>query len=189
MSLNLTYRDLQDIVEGRLERFETLYDDLPKDGSPRDYMEDDGRRYNWFHFRDTRTGKEYEFQYVWHSEFSSTFPECMLSDLPEGINIVSVSEVNPPKPKPVMEEKELSPSQQADKELMARYNEVLPQCVPFTTLRSAKIKSDDLRQIFALLSTKKFSMIDIRSVIIPICIEKRIEMNSFWRFIQRKRRP
>lgn len=184
--LKLTYQDLKDILSERFERFNVTFDSIPYgDGeNPNDYMEDDGRQYRIAEFTDIETGKEYRFQYSWHSEWETIFPEALMME-PEGVEWVKESIINPPKP--VIEpEVVLTAEQMADKNLWKRYQETEGKR-EFTTLKNAGLKKSDIEEICRFLKTS-FNIYQLRAKIIPICIEHKLEERSFWNYIQANRR-
>lgn len=177
--LELTYNELKDITYERLKRFKVTSNCIPE-GNPNDYIEDDGRQYRVCEFKDKITGKEYSFQYIWHSEFDHYFPESFLSE-PDGIKFVKVSVIN--SPVEVKEQiPELAQEQIEDKVLCERYREIEVQ--PFINLKESKIPRSVIDDICEFLNTPPYSMIGIRKKIYPVCIDYKVEQKSFWRYIQ-----
>ena len=181
--LQLTYKDLEDIVQEAFDRFEVLYNDIPKHGHSSDYIEDDGRQFRVFDFKDTETDTTYSFSYVWHAEWGFDFPASLFSH-PHGVEIVQESIINPPKPVEPEPEPELSAEQLADKQLMEEYNRT--EVVEFNP-KTSSIPVGVVDDILKFLETKKFSMFDLRKKIIPVCIEYQIEQKSFWTYLQNRR--
>jgi len=185
--LKLTYKELEDIVADDDERFEVLHDKIPYDSTdpddnPMNYIEDDGRQYRYFEFRDTVTGETYDFSYTWHSEWSTEFPLGFLGDPPKGIEFVKESVINPPKaPEPVVVV--LSPEAQADKELWARYK-ALEDSGELAEFKKGMVPTKVINDIKKFLKTTKFSMYELRAKLIPVCIEYKVKQKSFWQFIQ-----
>lgn len=185
--LKLTYKELEDIVADDDERFEVLHDKIPYDSTdpkddPMNYIEDDGRQYRYFEFRDTVTGETYNFSYTWHSEWSTEFPLSFLGDPPVGIEFVKESVINPPKaPEPVVEI--LSPEAQADKDLWAQYKE-LESAGVMREFAKGMVPTKTIKELKVFLKTQKFNMYELRAKFIPVCIEHKVEQKSFWQFIQ-----
>ena len=183
--LLLTEDELNAIMDEELERFNVLYDDIPKEGHSRQYIEDDGRQYRYFEFEDTQTGQVYNFSYVWYPDWG--FELGSIIGQHNGIVFVQNSVLNlldepavitPPPP-------ELTPEQLADRELWARYEAIESEVTPMG--RDKKIPKEIITNIINFLKNGKFNMYQLRAMIIPVCIEYKIEHKSFWEFIQIKR--
>lgn len=170
---------------GEFDRFQILYDDIPRDGHSSLYIEDDGRQYRYFEFKDTTTGEVYNFSYVWHSEFPFNPSTDIMDDL-DGIVIVNQSVLKLIEEPPVVVPPEpiLSAEEIADKELWAKYNAVLSEMTPMNP--SKKVPKAVISDIIAFLKTD-FNMYQLRAKILPVCITYRIEHKSFWEYIQVKR--
>ena len=184
--LQLTYRDLENIIREYYDRFTVLHHGIPYGNgeNPNDYLEDDGRQYRTVDFKDNETGKEYYLQYVWHPEWDYDFPACLLIS-PKGVEFVEVSVINPPKPK-VEEEVVLTSEQIADTDIWKKYLD-MPEKQQFTTLKAAGLTKADIDDICIFLMSP-FNIYRLRSRIIPICIEKGLEEKSFWNYIQKQSR-
>lgn len=86
--IKLTYRDIDNLINYRFDeelfedRFEIIFDDIPfyhpdhtpsKGETHRDYLEDDGREYRIFTFKDNITNIEHTINYIYNSEFPNDF--------------------------------------------------------------------------------------------------------------------
>lgn len=182
--LKLTYKDLEDILCENFDRFEVLYNDIPKDGHSSQYIEDDGRQLRYFEFKDTLTKKTYSFSYVWHAEYDYDFPLSFLGDPPEEIEFVETSIINPPAPVEPEPEPKLTAEQLFDKELMAQYDE--------TDVQEFNVKDDliplsVIDDLLKFLKTEQFSMYDLRRKVYPVCIKYGVEQKSLWTYLQKAR--
>lgn len=198
MPLQLTIRELEQLVEDRLpgklaERFEILWDDIPigipgtePDGSrPSDYIEDDGRQLRWFHFRDKETGEEYDFSYTWHADYNVDLTYGILGDMPDGIEIVEVSVLNPPappKPEPI---KVKTPEELADELVWAPYR-ALEAAGEIRDWTKGLVPAKRVKELKEWLKAPgSFQTIyELRAKIIPVCVEFKVEHKSFWGHLQ-----
>lgn len=185
--LKLTYKELHDITYENIDRFEVLYNDIPKDGHSSQYIEDDGRQMRYFEFKDKETGIEYNFSYIYHSEWDYEFPLSFLST-PTGIDFVNDSVINP---KVIIKEvevkKKLSEKEIIDEELVIKYNAVDTKKMNESEIKKL-VPSIIIKDLINFLkSNEKFTLLDLRAKILPVCTEFGIDMNSFWSFIQKKR--
>lgn len=184
--LLLTYKELALITTEDLDRFEVIYNDIPKDGHSSLYIEDDGRQFRYFKFKDIETNLEYSFSYVWEPEWRTEFPSAFLGDPPAGISFVANSVLYPDyTSKAIDPPKVLSPAEQADTDLMARYRAIEHTTLDFKDY-SKIVPKATVKDILQFLKTAKFSMLDLRAKIIPVCIEYNINDKSFWAYLQRK---
>lgn len=184
--LQLTGKELTAIMWEEFERFTVLYDDIPKEGHSSQYIEDDGRQYRYFEFKDNLTGEVYDFSYVWHSDFPFNHKTDILGSH-EGIVFVeqSVLKLIEEPPVVVPPEPVLTAEQIADKELWDKYNAVVSEMTPMGP--SKKVPRAVIADILAFLKGKEFNMYQLRAKILPVCIEYKIEHKSFWAFLQVKR--
>jgi hypothetical protein len=190
MTLQLTKKELQLLVCGDLDdRFEEIFNDIPfyhedhvrtKGETHRSYVEDDGREYRWYIFKDTQTGIEYTINYTFNPEWDNDF-----TDLPKGIEIVEKSVLFPEVPV-VVPAPVLTPEQQANADMWAQYRAIEAECNVVEKKEKLKVPSTKIKEILAFLKTKKFSMMDLQNLIIPVCIEYKLEQKSFWTWIQVK---
>ena len=192
--LKLTHKEVEKLINNRLdtERFEEVFNDIPmyhpehvmqKGETHRSYIEDDQREYRWYIFKDTVTGVEHCINYTYHPEWPND-----LMDTPESIEIVANDEdsdiyVKPiPVPAPV-----LTPFQKTIEDLFAPYKAIESECrivIPKEKLNVPKAKIDE---VLALLKGS-YLLPDLLKLVIPICIEYRIEEKSFWQWLQVKRK-
>ena len=190
-TLNLTKKNLDDFVNNKLpERFQEIFDDIPmyhpehvieKGETHRQYTEDDGREYRWFIFKDTKTNIEYCLNYTYNSDWPND-----IMDVPSSIKIVDKEEDSDvyEAPKPVIiPETILTPEQQADKELWAKYEAVEGK----KTIDEHKVPAKVIKELCSFLKAGNFNMYQLRSKIIPVCIEFKVEQQSFWNHLQQKR--
>lgn len=179
--LQLTSREINDIISDNIDRFELIMEGLPKDDDVDKYIEDDGRQYRLCEFKDTETNETYYFQYVSYPDMYSDFP-CDFLIVPEGITIVPISVIDPPKPvipEPIV----LTAEQKADKELWNKYLQT--DHVPFVNPRTHKIPNTIITDICVFMKNSQFSMIQLRAKLIPVCIEYKVEQKSFWNWLQK----
>lgn len=191
-TLKLTKKDLDNFINNKLpERFEEIFDDIPmyhpdhtiqKGETHRQYVEDDGREYRWFIFKDTKTDIEYCINYTYSPEWPND-----LMDYPSSITIVEKTEdsdvYNPPKPV-VVPEPVLSPEEKADKELWKKY-EAVEGKKKFEDLENP-IPKKVVKDITDFLKLGSFNMYQLRAKIIPVCIEYQVEQQSLWQHVQKK---
>lgn len=194
-TLKLTHKEVEKLINNRLntERFEEVFNDIPmyhpdhvieKGETHYQYQEDDGRQYRWFIFKDTVTGVEYCINYIYHPEWPND-----LMDTPDSIEIVTNDEDSDiyVKPVPVVEpEKVLTPEAQADKDLWAKYQAMKHECRAVEPKERLKVPKDRIDEILNLLKTKNFNAIQLRAVVVPVCIEYKLEDVTFWSWIQSK---
>lgn len=185
--LQLTYKDLHSILDGDIDRFKVLYDDIPKDEHSSNYIEDDGRQYRIVEFLDTQTNETYNFNYCWNNTWGYEFPIDLMGTV-EGVEFVNTSEFTEP-PKVVVEPvKELTAILVLNNELTARYLLIKAECSELNP--RSKSKNSPIPKIKELIDwmhqINSFSLLDLRVRILPICIEYKIDMDSTWRYIQSK---
>jgi hypothetical protein len=191
MTLQLTKKELHRLVSGDLdERFEEIFNDIPfyhedyvrsKGETHRSYVEDDGREFRWYTFKDTQTGIEYTINYTYHPEWDND-----ITDLPSGIEIVEKSVLFPEVPV-VVPAPVLTPEQQANADMWAQYRAIKSECKVIEKKEKLQVPSAKIKEILAFLKTSKFSLMDLQNLIIPVCIEYKLEEKSFWQWIQVKR--
>lgn len=192
--LKLTSKEVEKLVNNRLntERFEEVFDDIPmyhpdhvmeKGETHRLYIEDDNRQYRWYIFKDTVTGVEHCINYTYHPEFPND-----VMDTPDSIEIVETPEESDIYVKPVpVPEPALTTFQQTIADLWAPYKAIASECqlvVPKQKLNVPKAKIDE---VLALLKGS-YTLPDLLKLVVPICIEYRIEEKSFWHWLQVKRK-
>lgn len=201
----ITWKELRDLIAGGYDRFEIIQNSIPIDDEEdrSNYIEDDGREYRFFHFKDLKTDEEYGFSYVWHREHPFDH-YSILSDLNEcGIKIVAEStqeldryqahgwdnpEPLPAVTEPIVPEVVLTPEQQADKELCDAYHavEAAENLQPDDISNISDIPQADINAILKFLRTEtKFSLIDLRKLLFPLCIKYKVHQKSLWAHIQR----
>jgi hypothetical protein len=172
------------------DRFEEIFNDIPfyhedyvrtKGETHRSYIEDDGREYRWYIFKDTQTGIEYTINYTFNPEWDND-----ISDLPKGIEIVDKSVLFPEVPV-VIPAPVLTPEQQANADMWAQYRAIKSECKVVEKKEKLKVPSAKIKEILAFLKTSKFSLMDLQNMVIPVCIEYKLEEKSFWTWIQVKR--
>lgn len=200
MSLMITVSDLDKIVRGQIARFSVEFNDLPMympgykrsvDDTHRKFIEDDGREYRVLIFKDNETGKVYNLNYVYHSEFGNeygAFDGC------EGLTFVK----DPKQSDLYVEDKkaetikELEPVVQEQKnladKLKAQYYEMEGK------EKFKLVKSNDVIQVpvsvindlKSFMKTKKFNLYELQARIFKICIDYKLEQKSFWQWFQIK---
>lgn len=193
--LKLTEKELEGFVSGNLpERFEEVFNDLPcyhadaplKAGeSHRMYIEDDGREFRWFIFKDTKTGAEYNLNYTYHPDW----PGYIYSK-PDNIVYVKNKEESDiyVAPEPVIEKVVvLNEVQQRDKELLDEYETIKDECRKVIPKEKLEVPKEKIKELLDLLKQKYFTIQQVRALAYPICIEYRLESVSFWHWVQVKR--
>lgn len=193
--LKLTSKQVNELINNRYddERFEEIFNDIPmyhpdhviqKGERHTDYM-DDSREYRWLVLKDLQTGTEYCINYTYNPDWPND-----LLDLPDSIEVVedekesSIYEA----PIPVVEpEPVLSPEAQADKDLWNKYLAVKDECRIVIKKEKINVPSAVIKEIIRFLKEEKFNAYQLREKIIPVCIEYKLEQNSFWHWIQVKR--
>ena len=179
--LKVTNNELIDIISGDDDNYEIITNGLPLEDQHL-YKEDDGREFHIVEFIDKRTNEEYYFQYIWHPEYTTNFKYDFLVK-PKNIEIVSVSVINPPIDV-VPKEPELTEEQKEDKKLWQLYLDT-PDKEQFISIKKSGIDKKIIDDILQKLSGP-FSIIQLRAIIIPVCIKYKLEQKSFWNFIQKK---
>lgn len=194
-TLKMTKKEVDKLINNRLniERFEEIFNDIPmyhpdhvieKGETHYQYQEDDGRQYCWYIFKDTLTDIEYCINYTYHPEW----PNDLIAT-PDSIKIVENEEDSDLyiKPEPIVEPVViLSPEKQADKDLTDAYNAIKSQCREVIPKEKLEVPKERIKQLLDLLKTTNFTIIDVRAIAYPICIEYKLEQKSFWRWIQVK---
>ncbi len=194
-TLKMTFKEVEDLINDRLdtERFEEVFDDIPmyhpdhvmeKGERHTDYIEDDGREYRLYIFKDTVTGVEHCINYTYNPEWPND-----VFDTPESIQIVEKDEDSDlyVKPEPVVVPEEiLTPEAKADKDLWAKYQAIKHECRQVEPKERLKVPKARIDEILNLLKTKSFNMYQLRAAVIPVCIEYKLEDVTFWRWIQSK---
>lgn len=195
--VKMTAKELDQFINGRLdtERFDEIFNDIPmyhpdhvieKGERHTDYIEDDGREYRWMIIVDKVTGLEHCINYTYNKEW----PNDIL-DTPDFIQIVEQEEDSDfyVKPVPVVvDEPVLSPEAHADKEMTAKYKAIESECVILPKKGKIPVPKEKIDEVLAFLKTKNWGILQLRAIIVPICIEYKVEQNSFWHWIQVKRK-
>lgn len=199
--LKLTEKELDNLINGKFsdtfsENFEEIFNDLPcyHESNPlqsgethRMYVEDDGREYRWFIFKDKQTGEEYCINYVYNSDWPND-----VIDVPKNIVIVKndneSSLYEDVKEKAVIvEEKVLTEEQKKDNLLKEQYDQIKDTCQKVEPKQKLKVPKVRIDEMLTLLKQERFTLYDVRAIAYPICIEYQIEADSFWKWIQVKR--
>lgn len=199
--LKLTFRELENVINGNFltDRFEVLFNAIPnseyfeEECDPDDYKEDDGREMRHAAFKDHLTGITHSFNYTYHPKFDD-FNEHSIMDMPNDIEIVSVSVLEEPKPKKKEPEPEpeLSPQETRIKAWFATLNEMESknELVEFditkTTVPKDTIKSDVTFYKKLVSGKTEASLLDIRERLLPTVIKHKTKINTYWNFLQTK---
>jgi hypothetical protein len=187
MALELTYADMESIIDGEFEdRFKIHSNKIPYDSTdptddPMNSIEDDGRQLRYFEFEDLQTGATYSFTYVWHGEWGFDVPHCILN-LPNSIVWIKESKINPPKPvvEPVVEK---TAEQLADEAVWAPYR-ALESAGELRKYAKGMVPEKLVRELRKWLKTERFNMYGLRAKFIPICVEYKVDQQSFWQYVQ-----
>ncbi len=194
-TLKLTAKEIDNLLNNKLQtdRFEEIFNDIPmyhpdhvieKGETHRDYM-DDGREYRWYIFKDTVTGEEHCINYTYNSEWPND-----LMDLPKSMQIVDNPEESDlyVAPVPVVEpEPVLTIEQRYDKDLWSKYQDIASECKVVEKKEKLKVPKATIDDILAFLKSEKFTILELRAKVIPVCIEYKLEEKSFWQWLQVKR--
>lgn len=194
-TLKMTFKEVEKLVNNKLDtdRFEEVFNDIPmyhpdhviqKGETHRSYIEDDHREYRWYIFKDNVSGIEHCINYTYNPEWPND-----VFDTPDSIEIVDNEEDSDlyVKPVPVVEPEEvLSAEAQADKELWAVYQAMKAHCRVVEPKERQPAPTARINAIISLMKTKSWNMYQLRAIIIPVCIEYKLEDVSFWRWIQAK---
>lgn len=195
--IKMTEKELDKLINGRLDtdRFEETFNDIPmyhpdhvieKGETHRSYIEDDGREYRWMIIVDKQTGNEHYINYTYNPEW----PNDILST-PDFIEIVERDEDSDfyVKPVPVVvAEHVLSPEAQADKDLCEQYKLIEAECTILPRTGKIPVPKEKIDEVLAFLKTKEWGVFQLRAIILPICIDHKVEQNSFWHWLQVKRK-
>lgn len=193
--VKMTAKELDKFINGRLdtERFDEIFNDIPmyhpdhiieKGERHSDYIEDDGREYRWMIIVDKVTGLEHCINYTYNKEW----PNDIL-DTPDFIQIVEKEEDSDfyVKPVPVVvPEKILTPEAQVSKDLWDTYRAMKHECRLVEPKERLKVPKARIDAILDLMKTKSYNMYQLHAVIIPVCIEYKLDDLTFWRWIQSK---
>ncbi len=181
-NLQLTYDEVSQIISGRIDRFKILFDDIPHEGSPNDYIEDDGRQLRSFEFKDLETGQVYEFGYVWHSDYPEQFPHSFLGPV-DNIDFVQTSVLFPPKPleKPTVV---LSEVEKAAKILWKQYEETEVKHIDKV---KKNIPTSDMDEVVDFFKNSTYNFLELRKTLITFCIKYEIEQISLLRYLQKRK--
>lgn len=191
--LHLTYEELEEIVCGNNPRFKVLFDHIPLPEVGETgyninlYMEKDGREYRQFHFIDTKTEKEYHLNYT-YAPYGWEFPDN-INDKPDDILFVDESVL---KEKPsvfnikFIKEKEFSLIGKQAKMLMRQYSKMTPkQKFNIETTDIPYKRLNEVRDSFKKLEKSgSYSFYDLQLLIIPVCLEYKIESGELWRWVR-----
>lgn len=187
--LEVTMRELENIIKCNefTDLFTVIHDGLPKPTADNfetydahDYMEDDGREYWIAHFKNNETGEEYQVNYVQYEHYN--FGEGIF-DPSDNIKIVEKSVLKKEVPKQEIVEPE-KPKTELDI-LSDKVKEMKEQGLmqPFDINRTT-IPEDEIKEVLRFLREESFSMLDLRSKIYPICVEHKVDTNSFWAYVR-----
>lgn len=197
--LKLTLRELENVINGNFltDRFEVLFNAIPnseyfeEECDPDDYKEDDGREMRHAAFKDHLTGITHSFNYTYHPKFDD-FNEHSIMDMPNDIEIVSVSVLEEAKPKKKEPEPELSPQQVRTKAMFATLNamkdrgELVKFDITNTSIPKTTIKADVKFYKDMVGGKIKASILDVRERLLPTVIDHKTEINTYWNFLQTK---
>lgn len=192
--LHLTRQEVTDLVNDVLDSkglFTEIYNDIPiyqkgyvlgEEETHRNHMESDGREHRRYIFKDSITGLEHDIYYIYQPQMAND-----VIDIPDSIEIVEESVLfkKEPDPEPEKEEESsLTPAQALDRQLMHEYYEIDSECKTF----DKKDKLEDvpeyrIDEVLNTLKGKTFNFFKLRSVLVPVCIEYRLNINSFWALI------
>lgn len=192
--IKLTNADIKEIQYDQHDLYDLVFDDIPfnhPDNEPekgethRDYIEDDGREYRWLTFTD-KAGKEYHFNYIYEPDFSFNY-KTSLFDINEtkdaGIEWVDKHEEDVSE---IVEKEEPKKELTEDEILWSKYNSIKIDCKEIPLTGRSGVPKAILDDVLTFVKTQQFSMIQLRAKIIPICIEHKWEVESFFKLIQKK---
>lgn len=192
--LKMTSKEIDKLINNLLDhdRIKETFNDIPiyhpdhvmeKGETHRNYI-NKGTEYRWFIFKDTLTGNEHCLNYNYNQEWPND-----IMYIPDSIQIVEKAEESDLyiKPAPVEVIKEiLSPEKQADQDLWNEYLAIKDTCSIVIPKEKLKVPKEKIDEILNLMKSKSFNIIQLRAVVIPVCIEYKLEEKSFWKWIQVK---
>lgn len=211
--MTLTHEDLELIAADEMDllnnRFQTVYNEIPLPKTPKelknwnrsDYINDKiGRELRTCVFKDVVTDKEYSFNYFYFKDMESSFPNHLIENSIKDFIIADQSSLNLFVKKTKQDDKTETAKEKVDTILLDedsaqakanKLNEELnlgEEPTPLD-LKMHKLDSKKIKEICDYLNdTKnKFSIYDIQVMLLPICIEHNITLNSLWHYIQKKR--
>lgn len=188
--IQMTYRELQDMMYNDIgdivfDRFKVIWNAIPREGNPNDYLEDDGRQLRYFEAVDTLAGEEISFSYVFHHDYLE-FPICFLGNPPDNIEFVPVSVINPPKPVIPEPPKPKTPEQIADEIVCAPYRslEAQGELKEFQKGMVPKKIVTELKKWLKETKGQPTTIYDLRAKVFPVCAQYKVTERSFWQYLQ-----
>lgn len=194
MTFKMTSKELDKLVNGEMfDRFDVVFDDIPiymegyqleKGETHHSYIEDDGREYRVLILKDLKTNNELSLNYTFNREWPND-----LMDVPKWVELVKDEKQSDFYKEPVVvppKEEVLTPEQQADKDLVAKYQAVKPECATVEVKQRLKVPKRVIDDILHFLANEKFNMYQLRGKVYPVAIEYRLEADTFWRWLQNK---
>lgn len=189
--LYLTYEELEEIVQGNIERFDVVFDHIPlpepgeKDYNINQYMEKDGRQYRQVHFTDTLTKKDYHMGYTyapygWEFPLNINFEPNDVIFVDESVleEKISIFEV---KPKKRIEYSEKGKKTTKMMRIYSRMGLEKKFCIETTDIPEERLI--ELKEKFQKMKDSAFCMWDLQLLIIPTCIEYKVNDDALWAWI------
>jgi len=177
-NIQLTLEDLKNILNGNLyDKYPVSFDNIPENGNPQDFIEDDGRQYRMCIFKDNNTNIEYGFHYTWNPNWNDDL-KYSFANVYERDTITIVTKIMTPQVT-IIEDK---PENNEPKKLWDIYQELegvqnindMMDILPMSVFNNGK-------EIF---NDKNQSISEFKNNLIKICIEYKIEQSSFLRYLQ-----
>lgn len=184
-NLEFTYKELEKLTSDNLEGFTVLYNAIPKEGNPNNYIEDDGRQLRFLEFKELNTNNYYSFSYVWHQTYETIFPSALL-DHSDNIVIVEKSTLSKNKITKNKTQDNDAKIHKSKNDLWEEYLKIENEAKPFSELKNT-VPVSAFDDAYALLKSEHFTVNDIRAAVLPICIRYKVEQKSTWAYIQKTR--
>lgn len=188
--IQLTYKELEEMMyssigDKLLDRFIVIWNAIPHEGNPNDYLEDDSRQLRYFEAQDLTSGEKISFSYIFHYDYLE-FPICFLGNPPATVEFVKVSVINPPKPKPLPEPKPKTQEQIADEIICAPYR-ALESNGELREFQVGMVPQEIVNELKSWLKNIKntpTTLYDLRAKVFPVCAEYKVTEKSFWQYLQ-----
>jgi len=175
-NINLSLENLKNILNGNLyDDYPVSFDNIPEDGNPQDYIEDDGRQYRQCIFTDNKTGIEFGFNYTWNPNWEDDLKYSFSNVFSENLIIIGEEKkVVVAKPVEIEVVKEKTPYEIYTALPEVRDIKELLDVIPMSVFDKAKKIYNDKNQSIGEFKVK----------LINICIEYKIEQSSLLSYLR-----
>jgi hypothetical protein len=177
-NITLSYKDLTNILNGNLyDEYPVSFDNIPTDGNPQDYIEDDGRQYRQCIFTDNKTGIVFGFNYTWNPNWEDDLKYSFSNVFSDNLIIIGETVTVKETPIEVIEpQKEKTPYEiYSDLSEVKDINDLL-DTLPMSVFDKAKKIYNDKNQ----------SIGEFKRKLLDICIEYKIEQSSLLSYIRQR---